>query len=467
MLHGYTIPGYSLTFNLVPHKGEVAAIFRSGDKLLELTAETDSYDTLRRAPTSNIEVHEATQIIDAPSDTVSFLRWKEWRKQGCPPDSQRPHGWSDFSFQRWDWRNLDWLGGREEEASEPSCPHDVPFERLAEISLHLAAKSNAKGNVEAIKRAIEKGASLEARDEQERTPLHVAAYAGQAEAVKALVEAGATLEAQDENELTPMHLAAMSSHVKAIKALVTAGASLEARGGSDYSMMTPLHVAAWHGRPEAIEALLQAGASLEARDKDKKTPLHLGFSAVSGSLEAIKALVKAGASLDARDKFGMAPLHLAASRGHMNATRALVDAGASLEAETNIPRMRFDLFRFFGGKTALELAADQSTRQILLDEAAVEKAAVEKSDREEEAKKASLRAFGESSGISALLSSSTLAEALPAAAAWFEKEGATTIDDVVHLNLIDDFVAALDLKRVPALRLAQNLRQMRDGKEEL
>merc|ERR1711918_192591 len=144
----------------------------------------------------------------------------------------------------------------------------------------------------------------------------------------------------------------------------------------------------------------------------------------------------------------------------------LVDAGASLEAETNIPRMRFDLFRFFGGKTALELAADQSTRQILLDEAAVEKAAAEKSDREEEAKKASLRAFGESSGISALLSSSTLAEALPAAAA-FEKEGATTIDDVVHLNLIDDFVAALDLKRVPALRLAQNLRQMRDGKEEL
>merc|ERR1719453_1038469 len=158
----------------------------------------------------------------------------------------------------------------------------------------------------------------------------------------------------------------------------------------------------------------------------------------------------------------MTPLHLAASRGHMNATRALVDAGASLEAETNIPRMRFDVFRFFGGKTALELAADQSTRQILL-----EKAAVEKSDREEEAKKASLRAFGESSGISALLSSSTLAEALPAAAAWFEKEGATTIDDVVHLNLIDDFVAALDLKRVPALRLAQNLRQMRDGKEEL
>ena len=211
--------------------------------------------------------------------------------------------------------------------------------------------------------------------------------------------------------------------------------------------------------------MVEAGASLEARDQWEMTPLHQ--AAEGGRPEAIKALVKAGASLDARDKFGMAPLHLAASRGHMNATRALVDAGASLEAETNIPRMRFDVFRFFGGKTALELAADQSTRQILLDEAAVEKAAVEKSDREEEAKKASLRAFGESSGISALLSSSTLAEALPAAAAWFEKEGATTIDDVVHLNLIDDFVAALDLKRVPALRLAQNLRQMRDGKEEL
>merc|ERR1711939_53331 len=201
-------------------------------------------------------------------------------------------------------------------------------------------------------------------------------------------------------------------------------------------------------------------------DQWEMTPLHQ--AADGGHVKVVKALVTAGASLDARDKFGMTPLHLAAFRGHMNATRALVDAGASLEAETNIPRMRFDVFRFFGGKTALELAADQSTRQILLDEAAVvEKAAVEKSDREEEAKKASLRAFGESSGISTLLSSSTLAGALPAAAAWFEKEGATTIDDVVHLNLIDDFVAALDLKRVPALILAQNLRQMRDGKEEL
>ena len=52
---------------------------------------------------------------------------------------------------------------------------------------------------------------------------------------------------------------------------------------------------------------------------------------------------------------------------------------------------------------------------------------------------------------------------------WFDKEGATTIHDVVDLDLIDEFVASLGLKRVPALRLAQALREKTGAasKEEL
>ena len=61
----------------------------------------------------------------------------------------------------------------------------------------------------------------------------------------------------------------------------------------------------------------------------------------------------------------------------------------------------------------------------------------------------------------------SLSGALPAAAAWFEKEGATSISDVVEFNLINEFVAALELKRVAALKLAKTMNQMRGSKEEL
>ena len=57
---------------------------------------------------------------------------------------------------------------------------------------------------------------MDARDEKEATPLHVAAWAhaeairaasGHAEAIRALVAAGSSLEAQDHKAATPLDLA--------------------------------------------------------------------------------------------------------------------------------------------------------------------------------------------------------------------------------------------------------------------
>ena len=55
------------------------------------------------------------------------------------------------------------------------------------VNLHEACRS---GDVLALTKAIGEGANLNQRDKHARTPLHMAAWAGQVECVKALLAAG-------------------------------------------------------------------------------------------------------------------------------------------------------------------------------------------------------------------------------------------------------------------------------------
>ena len=168
----------------------------------------------------------------------------------------------------------------------------------------------------------------------------------------------------------------------------------------------------------------------------------LTMAAPCGRLEMVRAALHHGASVNLRDDKGSNALMDAAAMGHTEAVKALVAAGAPLGA--------LDA----GTRTPLHMARDEATAKILTD-------AAQDSD-------AGLRSFGASSGVAALLSKLGLGDdALPAAAAWFDKEGAKTLDEVLELDLVDEFVAALGLKRVPALKLTQALKQKKGGKEEL
>jgi hypothetical protein len=243
----------------------------------------------------------------------------------------------------------------------------------------------------------------------------------------------------DRGERTPLHAAAVAGDAKAVKALVDAGASLEAE---DHRKRRPLHWAAYKGHAEATSALCEAGASLEAADDYKKTPLHLAVE--QGHAEAAKVLVNAGAPLEAQTNNKATPLHYAAEKGHIEAMKALVEAGASLEAQAD------------GKRTPLDVASNEQTRQTLVDARKAREA---------------LRSFGVSSGLQTLLSELKVLQALPAAAAWFEKKGAMglpilSIGDVIALELETEFVLALDLKRGSARKLTTALLKMRDAKKE-
>jgi ankyrin repeat protein len=89
----------------------------------------------------------------------------------------------------------------------------------------------------------------------------MAAYWGHTEIAKALIEAGADLEAKAEDGRTTIHIAAGWGHTEIVRILIQAGADLEARDSNDW---TPLHRAALNSRTEAAKALIQAGADISA-----------------------------------------------------------------------------------------------------------------------------------------------------------------------------------------------------------
>lgn len=72
------------------------------------------------------------------------------------------------------------------------------------FDLHGSARA---GDVDKLKKMVQAGANVNARDEGNRTPLHWAAHEGQLGCLNALLEAGADVHATNKNNNTPLHLA--------------------------------------------------------------------------------------------------------------------------------------------------------------------------------------------------------------------------------------------------------------------
>ncbi|XP_031636939.1 26S proteasome non-ATPase regulatory subunit 10-like [Contarinia nasturtii] len=133
-------------------------------------------------------------------------------------------------------------------------PYANPIEKVANVNakdwknetLHGAAEN---GHTNTLKFLIEKGANVDAKNENKETPLHKAAWNGQTDAVKILLESGANVNAEDWLNKTPLHKAASNGQLDIIKILIEKGANTKA---GDYYKQTPLHWAAWNEKVETV-----------------------------------------------------------------------------------------------------------------------------------------------------------------------------------------------------------------------
>jgi ankyrin repeat protein len=152
---------------------------------------------------------------------------------------------------------------------------------------------------------------LNTQDSKGWTPLHYAAMDNSADMIKQLVQMGASLDIRDLEGDSPLHLAISTSSQEGgldrIRALLGLGANIEAVNSKGY---TPLLLSVQTMEEEAIHELFESGASLHVKDQLGRNALHIHVI-YAGPSSISTFLVQNGVALDAFDHHGLTPMHYA------------------------------------------------------------------------------------------------------------------------------------------------------------
>ncbi len=123
--------------------------------------------------------------------------------------------------------------------------------------LHLAITEE---KTDLVKKLLEKGAHLEAKDDYGYTPLLEAVNASAPEEIiDLLLEQGADVNAVEEDKKCVLHLAARNNDKGMMRKMIERGVSVDAK---DKAGWTPLHETAYYGSKDAAQVLTENGQSL-------------------------------------------------------------------------------------------------------------------------------------------------------------------------------------------------------------
>ena len=139
----------------------------------------------------------------------------------------------------------------------------------------------------------------------------------------ALIPNRADVNAEDNNDYLPLHIAASKGQTQTALSLISDGADVNAKA-LDIGI-TPLHIAVFQGQTETASVLISAGADFEATYDEGYKPLYLAAS--GGHTEMVLALISAGADVNAKDNDGYTPLDIATAKGHNEIVEVISNAG--------------------------------------------------------------------------------------------------------------------------------------------
>lgn len=179
-------------------------------------------------------------------------------------------------------------------------------------------------------RLLLRNGSIDYRDRNEQSGLHMAAASNDIDLAEALLRRGIDAQDQDCNGKTALHWAARFGFAKMVRILIEAGADMAPQ---DNQGTTPLHLATRFNRPGTVRLMLWKGVDTSVSDDCHSTVLH--SAAKWGDLVMLRLLLKAGANIYARNKEGQTPLLLAARYGHIAAVKLLFDSGSDISAQDN------------------------------------------------------------------------------------------------------------------------------------
>ncbi|XP_076648971.1 calcium-independent phospholipase A2 VIA [Halictus rubicundus] len=228
--------------------------------------------------------------------------------------------------------------------------------------LQVAVQTN---NLRTVQMLIEAKSSLEHLDHNANTVYHFAATSTK-EIILALGgHLPSSLNARNSDGHTPMHVACLNNKPECVKALLLIGADVNipasdgqpSRSGYVGDLLhskpnvlhaedmkfggTPLH---WSQSREVINALIETHCDIDALNFDGRTALHI--MAKRKRLSCVVALLSHMASVNIADKDGNTPLHLAVSEGTQAIVQMLIGFGADIDArnwKSETPRHLVDV----------------------------------------------------------------------------------------------------------------------------
>jgi ankyrin repeat protein len=172
--------------------------------------------------------------------------------------------------------------------------------------------------------------TVDSKDHDGSTPLHVAARHGHKLFVKTLLDRGANIGAQTAGGWTALHFSVQRGHVVTLLMLLERGADIEQRTRSGW---TALHCASQFGHVNVLLALLKRQANVKAVTNGGWTALHC--AAQSGHNNIAMVLSKTDIDVNAQDDVGWTALHRAIWSGHKDVVMTLLQKGAELKIRTS------------------------------------------------------------------------------------------------------------------------------------
>lgn len=195
-----------------------------------------------------------------------------------------------------------------------------------------------KGNIEDIKSALQRGASVNEADEHhQETPLHRAVRNKQWQAALLLLQNGADVNAVDAAGNTPFHYAAQGPGTEAqldvLRALSEKGANINAQNRQGE---TPIYAAASAGSgKKVIDFMIAHRADTTLRyGRSRETLLNVALrsSEITSGETALGLIGQPGIDVNQADYTGIPPLQRAARRGDLKLAERLIEQHAQLDA---------------------------------------------------------------------------------------------------------------------------------------
>ncbi len=130
-----------------------------------------------------------------------------------------------------------------------------------------------RGNASMVRDLLSRGADVNARTVAGMTALHQAASFGHWEVIEELLNhPNVNVNARADDLKAPLHLAAQKGKERSVILLLGKGADVSL---ADNDGWTPLHYAAVGGKKDIIQLLLNKGADFNAKDKQGRTPCDI------------------------------------------------------------------------------------------------------------------------------------------------------------------------------------------------